>query len=289
MRRIDWTKEGRRLARDYAELLAGALVTALGFCYFFLFHDIAPGGVTGIATVLSAATGLGVGLLSFLINLPLFLIGWRRVGPRFAARSFVAMSALSFFIDLIPIRELTGNIMLAAVFGGMLMGIGLGMVVRAGATTGGTDMVAGILHDFLPSFSIPMILLVIDGMVILVAALYFSVEAGLYALLACFVSSKAMDTVIKGVNTAMQFTIITAEKEKIVNRILYDMNRGCTDISATGTYSGKPVGMLLCVVPRLEAARLKKIVAEVDPDAFVTVCDVNEVVGEGFTSERTGG
>ena len=283
---INLKKEAPRLARDYLLLLAGAVVTALSFNMFFIPHDIAPGGVTGIATVLSSMTGITVGRLSFLINVPLFLAGWRRVGWRFALRSFVAMTALSVGIDVLPVCDLAGDITLASLFGGAIMGAGLGMVIRAGATTGGTDMAADMLHVVQPFLSVATILLTIDGLVIIVAALRFGLRAGFYALLSIFVSSRAMDAVIKGFNTAMQFTIITANREEIERRILYEMDRGCTEIQAKGAYSGQTVGMLVCVVPRLETARLKKIVAEADPSAFMTVCDVNEVLGEGFSPEE---
>lgn len=285
MERIDFKKESRRLIRDYILVILGALLTAAAFSFFFLPYDLAPGGVTGIAEVLAFFTGLSVGVLSFLINLPLFLLGWRRVGWRFALRSFIAMTLLSAFIDLLPVKDLAGDMLLSALSGGTLMGAGLGLVVRAGATTGGTDMAAGMLHARISFLTIPVILLIIDGMVIFAAALCFGFRAGLLALVACFVSTKVMDTVIKGVNTAMQFLIITREKDIIRQRILFDMDRGATELSARGAYSGTEVGALICVVPRLEAARLKKIVAEVDPEAFMTVCDVHEVLGEGFTPE----
>ena len=146
-------------------------------------------------------------------------------------------------------------------------------------------MAAGLLRRLIPFVPMGTILLALDGLVILVAAARFGLHAGLYALLSCFISRKAMDAVIKGFNTAMQFIIFTREPDTIKRRILFEMDRGCTVLSATGGYSGKPVGALLAVVPRMEAARLKKIVAEADPAAFMTVCDVNEVRGEGFTAE----
>lgn len=280
---IDWRREGRQLVRDYLLVVIGALVTAASFSWFFLPYDVAPGGVTGIATVISSLTGLSVGLLSFLINVPLFLAGWRQVGWRFAVRSFVAMVLLSLFIDLLPQVNPAGDIMLATVFGGVLLGVGLGIVVRAGATTGGTDMAAKMLHRLAGFLSIATILFIIDATVVIIAAMAFGIQAGLWALIALFISSKAMDVVIKGFNTAMQFLIITREPDEIVRRIHGDLDRGCTRLKAFGTYSGEEMGALLCVVARTEAARLKKVIAEADPNAFVTVCDVHEALGEGFT------
>ena len=282
LKTIDWRREGCQLVRDYLLVVIGALVTAVSFSWFFLPYDVAPGGVTGIATVLSSLTGLSVGLLSFIINVPLFLTGWRQVGWRFAVRSFIAMVLLSLFIDLLPPLNPTGDIMLATVFGGVLLGVGLGLVVRAGATTGGTDMAAKMIHRLAGFLSIATILFIIDATVVLIAAMAFGIQAGLWALIALFISSKAMDVVIKGFNTAMQFLIITREPEEIVRRIHGDLDRGCTRIKAYGTYSGEEMGTLLCVVARTEAARLKKVIAEADPNAFVTVCDVHEALGEGF-------
>lgn len=283
IREINFHKEGRQLAKDYALIVLGTFLAALSLPQFFLPYDIAPGGISGISTVLASVLPLSVGMLSFMLNVPLFLFGWRTVGLRFAVRSFIAMSLMSLFIDLVPVRDVAGNAMLAAVFGGVLLGVGLGLVVRAGATTGGTDMAAKMIHNRIGFLSIATILFLIDGMVVAVAGLVFGMQAALWALISLFVSSRAMDTVIKGFNTAMQFMIISEDSEKIVRRIHTEIDRGCTRLMAEGTYSGLPVGTLLCVVSRTEAPRLKKLVAEVDPLAFVTVCDVHEVLGEGFT------
>ncbi|MFR6025953.1 MAG: YitT family protein [Christensenellales bacterium] len=238
MEKIDFRAEGKQLAWDYLLVTLGALLTAFAFAAFFLPHDIAPGGVTGIATVLSSVTGLNVGLLSFLINLPLFAIGWRRVGLRFAVRSFISMILLSLFIDVMPDFDLAGDMMLAAIFGGVTMGAGLGLVVRAGATTGGTDMAAMIVHEHWSMFTVPMVLFAIDGIVVIIAALNFGVQAGLFALVSLYTSTKTMDSVIKGFNTAMQFLIISARQEEIIRRIHTEMERGCTRLEATARMKG---------------------------------------------------
>ena len=283
IKEIDFKKEGRKLLADYALIILGTLIAAASFDWCFLPYDLAPGGVTGISTVLAQFVPLSVGALSVIINVPLFVLGWRSVGWRFAVRSFVAMLLLSLFIDLIPPADLTGNVMHASVFGGLVLGAGLGMVVRAGATTGGTDMAAKMVHGVMGFVSIASILLAIDGLVVAVAAAVFGMEAALWAMITLFVASKTMDAVIKGFNTALQFMIISNHSEEIVRRIHKDIDRGCTRLMAEGTYSGNPVGTLVCVLSRTEAPRLKKIVAEIDPNAFVTVCDVHEALGEGFT------
>ena len=283
IKEINFRKEGKQLLKDYALIVLGTFLAALSLPLFFLPYDIAPGGISGISTVLASVLPLSVGLISFVLNVPLFLIGWRTVGWRFAVRSFITMSLMSLFIDLVPVRDVSGNVMLASVFGGVLLGVGLGLVVRAGATTGGTDMAAKMIHSRVAFLPIAAILFLIDGLVVAVAALAFGLQAALWALIALFVSSQAMDSVIKGFNTAMQFMIISRDAEEIVRRIHTEIDRGCTRLMAEGTYSRLPVGTLLCVVSRTEAPRLKKLVAEVDPQAFVTVCNVHEALGEGFT------
>ena len=283
IKEINFRKEVKQLLKDYALIVLGTFLAALSLPLFFLPYDIAPGGISGISTVLASVLPLSVGLISFALNVPLFLIGWRTVGWRFAVRSFIAMSLMSLFIDLVPVRDVSGNVMLASVFGGVLLGVGLGLVVRAGATTGGTDMAAKMIHSRVAFLPIAAILFLIDGLVVAVAALAFGLQAALWALIALFVSSQAMDSVIKGFNTAMQFMIISRDAEEIVRRIHTEIDRGCTRLMAEGTYSRLPVGTLLCVVSRTEAPRLKKLVAEVDPQAFVTVCNVHEALGEGFT------
>ncbi len=281
--RIDFKKEGKQLVKDYLLVVLGSFLLSFSFTSFFIPHDIAPGGVSGLSTVIASVIPLSVGVLSFLFNLPLFLLGYRTVGWRFAVRSFISMTLVSVFIDALPPIDLTGNMMLASMFGGVIMGVGLGLVVRAGATTGGTDMAANMLHKIVPFLTIPVILFMIDAAVVVIACLRFGIQAGFYALIALYVSTIAMDAVIKGVNTAMQFMIITNTPEAITRRIHVELERGVTRLEAQGTYSGKSVGTLICVISKLEMARLKKIVSEEDPRAFVTVCDVHEALGEGFT------
>lgn len=286
LKEINFAKEGRQLLKDYVLIVLGTFLAGAAFDWFFLPYDLAPGGVTGISTVLAHYLPLTVGVLSFAINVPLFLLGWKTVGWRFALRSFVAMSLMSLFIDVIPPCDLSGNVMLASIFGGALLGMGLGLVVRAGATTGGTDMAAKMVHHVIGFLSIATILLIIDAMVVAFAGLTFGVEAALWALITLVVCSKMMDMVIRGFNTAMQFMIISPQSDAIVRRIHKEIDRGCTRLMAEGTYSGKPVGTLVCVISRMEAPNLKKLIAEVDPHAFVTVCDVSEALGPGFTGDK---
>ena len=175
---IDLKKEGKQLLKDYFLVIFGSFLLSFSFTSFFIPHDIAPGGISGLSTVVASLIPVSVGVLSFLFNLPLFLLGYKTVGWRFAVRSFISMTLTSVFIDALPAVDLTQNMMLSSMFGGVIMGVGLGLVVRAGATTGGTDMAANMLHKFFSFLTIPVILFVIDAVVVVIASLRFGVQAG---------------------------------------------------------------------------------------------------------------
>ena len=270
-------------AADYLLLTLGALITAFAFAMFLLPNDIAPGGVTGIATVLSSWTGLNVGLLSFLINLPLFAIGWRRVGWRFAARSFVAMMLLSLFIDGLPVHDLAGDMMLASLFGGVIMGIGLGIVVRSGATTGGSDIAAKLLRRRFRSASLGKVLLAIDLFIIFLTGVVFrDISRTLYSALPLAVSSVVMDQLLYGLDHSTVALIISEHYQQVSKQIETRLDRGATVLDGSGSYTGQPRPVLMSAVRQRELPELKTIVREIDPDAFVILLPAHQVLGEGF-------
>ena len=279
-------QEYRTVFLDYLQIILGTFLMALSFAIFFLPRDIAPGGITGLATIIASFWAINVGLLSFMINLPLFAAGWKVVSLRFAIRSFLAMTLLSVFIDILPHVDISGDMMLASVFGGIVEGVGLGLVVRGGATTGGTDMAAQMVHRHWPFLSIGMLIMLLDGMVVCIAGWRFGLPAALWALITVAVTSFTTDMVVKGFNTAMQFLIISSASDRITSRIHNELGRGCTRILAKGTFSKQDVGVLLCVVSRVEVFRLRQLIAEEDEHAFVTISDVQKAMGEGFDGIR---
>ncbi len=269
--------------KDYIMMLVGALMGALAFDLFFLPNTIAPGGITGVATLLNHLVGVPVGITSIVLNAPLFLLGFRSGGGRFVLRSLVAMLVLSVLIDLLPQMPVThGDTLLASVYGGLLMGLGLGLVLRAGATTGGTDLLAKIIHNHWSGISVGGVLLGLDCLVVAAAGMVFDPQSALYAAISLIVCSKVIDLVIQGWNTAKQFLIISDHAQTIAARITQEMDRGATLIPATGAYSGEPRGMVFCVINNAEVARLKQLISEVDHRAFLTVSNVHEAMGEGF-------
>jgi uncharacterized membrane-anchored protein YitT (DUF2179 family) len=268
---------------QWALLLAGTLLTAAPFPMLFIPHEIAPGGLTGVATVINALTGLPVGALTAAMNLPLFLIGWKRMGRLFAVKSLVGMVAVSVWIDYVPFPVIPCDALMAALFGGALMGLGIGLVIRGGATTGGTDMMATMIHDHFPAISVGGFLLAIDCVVIALSALVFDLQAAMVAMVALFISTQVMDRTVEGFNSAKAFFVFSRESAAIADAVLRELNRGATLLHSRGAYSQSERDVLLCVVTRLQIPRFKAIVRQMDAEAFVVVTDVREAMGEGFT------
>lgn len=275
-----WMKNER--AQAYLLILLGCIIGGAAYPLFLVPNSIAPGGLTGISTILYHLFGTPVGTMSLLLNLPLFLIGYRSMGKTFVIRSFIATVLFSFFIDILPFAPLSNDPLLGSVFGGLLLGLGLGLILRGSATTGGTDMIARMVHNVFPFITVGSFLFFFDFLVIISAAFTMSAEAALYALISIAVSSKAVDLVMAGMGNAKACFIVTTKAEAIYTHVLKDLDRGATLMDATGTYSGQHRHMLLCVVSNRETVQLKRIVKSEDPGAFMFVTDTHETLGEGF-------
>lgn len=268
---------------QWASLAAGIVLTAVPFPLFFIPNDIAPGGITGIGTLLHSLTGFPVGMMSVLLNIPLFLISWKRMGTGFAVKSLLSMIAMSAIIDYLPIGAVTSDPVLASVFGGVIMGAGIGLVIRGGATTGGTDMAAALLHERFPAISVGSVLFVIDGCVIIASGFVFSLQSAMYALISIYLSTQVMDRTIEGLGSAKALFVFSPRTQEIAEAVMARLDRGATLLHAMGAYSKQDRDVLLCIVTRLQITQFKSIVKEIDPDAFIMVTDVREALGEGFT------
>ncbi len=268
----------------YALILVGCLIGAVAYPLFLVPNSIAPGGVTGISMVLHHAFGWPVGMTSLLINIPLFLIGYRSMGRTFVLRSLVATVLFSALIDLLQLEPLTREPLLASVFGGVLVGFGLGLILRAGATTGGTDLLARVVHRRFPLISVGAFLFALDGVVITLAGFTLSMEHAMYAMISAFIITKVLDSVLTGLRMDKACYIITRQGEGITRRLLDEVGRGVTTLNATGSYSGHQMQLLLCVVSRMEMLAVKSIVNQQDPKAFMFITDTHETLGEGFAN-----
>lgn len=265
--------------------LGGAVLFATGVCCFTAPNQIAPGGVTGIATILNYLAGFPIGITSFVLNLPLLLLALRVWGRPLTLKTLKSVAVLSLVTDLIfPwIPVYTGNPLLAALFGGVCMGSGLAVVFLRGSTTGGTDIIGRYIQTKIPHVQIGRVLLMIDAVILAASALVYSnIETFLYGLAAMYTSSQVMDSILYGVNTGKIAFIVSSEREAIARAVIDKLERGGTFLKGQGAYSDENRDVLLCAVRLQQFPQLKKIVFEIDPNAFVMAVSADEILGYGF-------
>ena len=271
--------------RSCGIITLGAVIYALAFDWFVAPNQIAMGGVTGLAQIVNALVPvLPVGVLSILVNVPLFLAGWRLLGGRLLVSSLYAMAVSSLAIDVIAWMHTFPPMdpILATLYGGAGMGVGLGLVFSQGATTGGTDIIGKLLKLKFSWLPIGKLILVPDMVVVaLVAVVFGTVDAALYGLIKTFVCSRLMDTVLYGLDTARVAYIIT-DRWREVSRALLEMRRGVTLLQGQGAYTGAEKQVLLVAFRQREIVPIKRMLREIDPKAFFIVCDAHEILGEGF-------
>lgn len=268
---------------SYAQILLGALIGGAAYPLFMTPNRIAPGGITGVATILNHLLHWPVGTVSLILNLPLFMISYKAMGKVFAFRSLVATVAFSLFIDILPLKPMTNDPLLGALYGGVLLGIGLGLIMRGGATTGGSDMIARMVHKRFPFISTGAFLFAIDFAVVLAAGLLIGTSEALYALINIFLTAKVMDVVIIGFSSNKACFVISSRWQEISQRIMKDMDRGVTQLTARGAYTGAERPTLLCVISRSEITAFKRILREEDESAFVIIVEAHEAIGDGFS------
>ena len=272
-----------KFLRESMGILVGSAITALGMDLFLVPNKIAGGGVSGIAIIIHYLAHLPVGATMLIMEIPLFIASMRFLGFGFGIRTLLGAVSLPFFIDgFAPfLQKVTENNLLASLYGGIFVGVGIGIVFRSKGSTGGTDELAALIHRFI-KIPLGQILLVLDGLIIAGAGVVFGLESALYALITVFVTSRVIDVVQEGLSVVRAALIISDYSEDIAKGILGRLNRGATALEGTGLYTGKRREILLAVVSQSEVSLLKEVVYEVDPDAFLIVADVHEVLGEGF-------
>lgn len=267
---------------DYVMIALGSAVVALALNVLLVPNKVASGGVSAIGIVLYHLMHLPMSYSTLLMNLPLFLANIRLLGLRFGAKTAVGVFSLSAVLQLTANwQPWTNNVLLASIYGGVIAGAGLGWVFRYGGTTGGTDLAANLVNRYL---GMPMgtALLIIDSIIMIVAVIVFGPELTMYGILAIFIQAKAIDLVQEGIETARTLLIISDHSEQIGRTIMDQMERGVTALNATGLYTGQDKRVLMCAISRSELSKIKAIVHEVDPHAFVIVLNAHEVLGEGF-------
>ena len=284
-------KIDRKILIDYLYVTLGTFLLGFAIISFWQPHNLVTGGISGLAIIIfyyTESIGLQVPipiwLSNLVLNLPLFIIGFKVMPREYFVRSIYGylMLTLSLYV-LRYVPPIPSDLLMSSIFGGVIAGIGISFVLRARATTGGSTLIAVILHRWaLRHMSMAKILFFVDSTIILIGLLVFGPIAAMYAVVAVFVSTKVTDAAIEGLSFSKAAFIISQEADAIADGITKDMNRGVTEMPSRGRYSKQDQTMLLCVVPAKEIVPLKQLVYALDKKAFVIVTDVREVLGEGF-------
>jgi uncharacterized membrane-anchored protein YitT (DUF2179 family) len=260
----------------------GAVLMAVGLEIFLVKNKVVDGGITAISIMLSHIVGWKLGIFLFLLNLPFVYLGYKQIGKTFALSSIYGISALSLFaIMLHPVPAFTDDVLLATVFGGMLIGLGVGTVIRSGGALDGTEILAILINKKLP-VSVGNIIMFFNLFILTASGFVFSWERAMYSLLAYYIASKAIDAVVEGFEQSKSVWIISEFSQEIADSINARLGRGVTFFNGEGAYSGADKRVIFCVINRIEESKLKRIVQYWDPNAFLAIADIAEVRGGKF-------
>ena len=275
----------RRDVKDVLLILAGCMIGAAAFSFLTFPNSIVSGGLTGIAQILNLLTGLPVGVMVIVMNIPLFLVAWRKFGTRFIIYSAIGMAGTSIFIDLLGAVHvvLTHDMLLAAIFGGVMRGLGAGLIYWPGASAGGSDIGARLLRRKYPHINYGTLTLGLYAVVVAAFAIVFRrVDSAMYTIITMFVSSKVVNLILYGLSNSGICYIITIKPQELSKAVLERLGRGCTILRGEGAYSGEERDVLLCAVKQNQIPALRRIVTEIDPRSFVIVTQSHEVFGKNF-------
>ena len=292
---LNWLKE-------YSLITIGSFILATGFVYFITPHKIIPGGVYGIAIVVHYLTsgifsffpdGIPIGLFGLLVNIPLVIVGIKILGPKFGIKTVVGFVLSSVFIDLITWLQEDGNaaliddVLLSCIFGGVLVGVGSGLIFKSRATSGGTDIIAMIMTKY-TSIPLGQTISYVDSAIVFIGLMAFmDWKIPLYSLLSIYIMGKAIDTILEGGDYNKALFIISDKYQEISQKILSELDRGGTFLKGKGMFTNEEKQMIFTVVSRREISILKHYISQIDPDAFITIMDTREILGEGFQSLKT--
>ncbi len=281
----------KRGLKNYSLIVVGAFILAAGFVLFITPYKIVPGGVYGISIVLHYLFGTPVGLMALAFDIPLTIIGIKVLGPRFGAKTVVGFVFTAIFVDgltyLYGTEPLVQNdALLSSIFGGLFLGVGLGLIFKSRATSGGTDIVAMMISKY-TRYPVGQLMIMVDSVIVLLGLIIFQDwKIPLYSLIVIFITGKVIDTILEGMNYDKVLFIVSDKMEEIRKKIIVDLNRGGTIMNGEGLYNNSEKQIIFTVVNRRETVMLQDYINEIDPKAFVTVLNSNEILGNGFRSLR---
>ncbi len=285
MGRFYFDRENRVL--QYITMIFGTFLMAVSVVMFFDPMEIVVGGVTGVAVIFKSLYNMPMWLSSAVINVPLFIAGFRILDGRTFTRTLVATATLTIFLGVVPeMKLLTGDTVVDITIGSVLMGAGLGVIFRQYASSGGSDLLATLINVRVKYLSIPKIMAVIDGIIVIAGAGVFGMTNGIYSLIAIYIVTKVSDAIVEGPDRAKLMYIVSDKETEVVKYIMDDINRGATYIETIGAYTEKTRKMIMCVVSGKEMVKIKQKVYQIDENAICFIGDIREAFGEGFTKFR---
>jgi uncharacterized membrane-anchored protein YitT (DUF2179 family) len=271
-----------KLAQRTFFIIFGAILMGVGIEEFLVPNKILDGGIVGISIILSHLTGVKLGIFIFVLNIPFFFIGYKQIGKTFALSTLLGIAVLSVTTTLLHnVPVFTEDLLLATVFGGIVLGVGVGIVIRYGGSLDGTEIMAILINKRIP-FSVGEIIMFFNVFIFITAGFVFGWDRAMYSLLAYYIAFKTIDIVIAGLDESKSAWIISEQHEEIGETILARLGRGVTYLKGEGAYTGDDKKVIFCVITRLEEAKLKEIVQEIDPSAFLAVANISEVRGGRF-------
>lgn len=273
-----------KTSKSYIQLILGSLLTALALNLFLTQNSLAPGGASGLGTVLYKSVGIPVSVTVLTVNILLLAAGYKFLGKSVLYKTVLATILMSVFIEIFSRFDvLSKDLILSAVVGGALMGAGTGLTVISGGSTGGTDLAAILLSKIFAGVSIAKLILIVDSFVIVLSGIVFkNYEIMLYSALSLFIASKVADNIIEGVNFAVMIYIVSNKGEQIAKEIIISLRHGVTSIEGKGMYTNTSYPVLMCAIRKNEFVRLKRIVKAIDENAFIILTDARSVLGKGF-------
>lgn len=274
----------KKLVKDFLLIIIGCMVMAMGTSLFLLPNQLSSGGFSGLATIIYYLFGFPLGTTMLILNIPLFIMAFIRVGKETTIKGIIGTVMLAFFIDLFDrIEPLTSDRVLACIYGGICIGIGTAIILKAHASTGGTDMLSYIIRSYKPHFRSGSLIVIVDIIIVLLNVIFFKkVEIGLYSAIAIYIMGKMIDIVFEGIYFTKNMFIVSNKYEEIAKEVGEKLDRGSTGIYAKGMYENEEKMMLWCVASRNEVARIKEIAKDIDPSAFIVISNAREAWGKGF-------
>lgn len=274
----------KQILKEMLETILGALIMAAGVSLFLLPNQLSSGGIAGVATILYYLLDIPMGTVIIAINIPLFLFSMYKVGKMFFLKSTLGTVAMSVFIDLLDkIEPLTNDRFLACIYGGILLGLGTTLLLKAESSTGGSDLISYIAKKYKPTVRSGNIIVIIDIIIIALNVIFFKeIEIGLYSAIAIYIMGKIIDIFFEGINFTKLMIIVSNKSEEIAKQIDQKVARGSTGLYGKGMYTNENKLILMCAVYRKDVARIKIIAKEIDPKSFIVITNSREVVGQGF-------